>query len=190
MSLSPLSVEERAKYEEIWSFPEYRGDHVSAHAARAVSLMPMTPGESIIDFGAGHGYASDHLRDAGFRVLAVDIAVNAMAPEVAARIPRLIGNLWELPIDISGDWGFCCDMMEHIPPAHVRDVLACIRRSTRRETYFNIALHPDKCGGLIGKPLHLTVESADWWRAILAEFWQDQTTVDSVEGMSLSIIVR
>lgn len=186
--MSTLSLREREKYEEIWTFPEYRGDHVTKHAREAIALMGAQAGDSIIDFGAGAGYASAHLLDSGFHVLAVDIAVNAMSPEIAPRVPRLIGNLWELPVDILGDWGFCCDLMEHIPTEHVRDVLLRIRRSTRRSTYFGIALHPDKCGALIGKPLHLTVRDADWWLSELAQCWSGHTVVEHHPGSTLTVV--
>ena len=185
----PLSQQERLKYEQMWAFAEYRADHVLRHVKTALELMAPSPGDSIIDFGAGEGLASARFQDEGLRVLALDIAANAMAPQIAERVTRLIGNLWELPVELLGDWGFCCDVMEHIPPAHVDDVLAAIRRCTKRATFFNISLRPDDCGRLIGKTLHLTVRPTDWWVAALHRHWTRQHIVAEVVGDSLEVLV-
>ena len=50
-----------------------------------------------------------------------------MAPEIASRVPLLVANLWDIPIEMSADWGFCCDVMEHIPTERVDRVLGVIR---------------------------------------------------------------
>lgn len=169
--MDAVSTRERAKYEKMWALPAYRDDDATAHAQAARAALPMRPGESVIDFGAGAGYASAALLDAGYRVLAVDIAANALAPAIAARVPLLLASLWDLPVAIAADWGFCSDVMEHVPPDRVDDVLATIRRATRRATYFSISLRPDGCGVLIGEALHLTVQPLDWWTARLSRQW-------------------
>lgn len=169
--MDAVSTRERAKYEKMWALPAYRDDDATAHAQAARAALPMRPGESVIDFGAGAGYASAALLDAGFRVLAVDIAANALAPPIAARVPLLLASLWDLPVALAADWGFCSDVMEHVPPDRVDDVLATIRRTTRRATYFSISLRPDGCGVLIGEALHLTVQPLDWWTARLGRQW-------------------
>lgn len=187
---SSLSVEEQQKYERMWRFDQYRGDHVTAHAQEAIALMGMQPGDSIVDFGAGAGYASAYLQDAGLRVLAVDIASNAMSNEIASRVPYLIGNLWEMPVDIIADWGFCCDVMEHIPTAHVHDVLAFIARSTRRSAFLSISLRADGCGRLIGQPLHLTVRPIDWWIRTLRKHWTRSEVLPEARPDVLKVVVR
>jgi hypothetical protein len=169
--MDAVSARERSKYELMWSFAEYRDDHVTSHARNAVTHLGLRAGDSIIDFGAGAGYASAWLKTAGLRVLAIDIAANAMASEVKERVPLLVSSLWELPVALSGDWGFCCDVMEHIPPDRVDDVLRVIRSSTRRSTYFGISLRRDGCGRLIDETLHLSVEPAEWWVGRVEQHW-------------------
>jgi 2-polyprenyl-3-methyl-5-hydroxy-6-metoxy-1,4-benzoquinol methylase len=188
--MTSLSVDERQKYERIWTFPEYRDDHVTAFARQAIEVMKPAAGDSLIDFGAGAGYASVHLQDAGLRVLAVDIAINAMAPDIATRVPRLIGNLWDMPVDIAADWGFCCDVMEHIPTEQVAAVLRFIRRSTRRATFMTIALRPDSSGRLIGQPLHLTVQNADWWTQQVLQHWISCEVVDHQPNHVVTFVAR
>ena len=179
---------ERRKYERMWTFAEYRDDHATRHADDALALLKPTAGDSIIDFGAGAGYASRRLQEGGLQVLAIDIAGNAMAPEIAARIPLLIGNMWDIPVTLVADWGFCCDVMEHIPTDRVDDVLRFVHASTRGATYFNISLRTDGCGRLIGDALHLTVRPLDWWRETLSAYWSDIRIIDHDPGESVELV--
>lgn len=181
---------ERDKYERMWTHDAYRGDHATAHAAAAIARFRPSPGDSFIDFGAGAGYASAHLQAAGYGVLAIDIAPNAMAPEIARRVPLLVGNLWDVPVGITADWGFCCDVMEHIPPDRIDDVLRFVRRSTRHSTYFSISLRPDGCGQLIGQPLHLTVHQQPWWMVRLSKHWERLTVVHHEANQTLELIAQ
>lgn len=179
---------ERDKYERMWTHDAYRGDHSTAHAAAAIARFQPSRGDSFIDFGAGAGYASRHLQDAGFGVLAIDIAANAMEPSIARRVPLLVGNLWDVPVDVTADWGFCCDVMEHIPPDRIHDVLRFVRKSTLRSTYFSISLRPDGCGQLIGHPLHLTVHQQPWWMVTLSKHWQRLTVVHHEANQTLELV--
>ena len=86
------------------------------------------------------------------------------------RFPLLKTNLWE-------DWGtekvwkvgYCCDVMEHIPPEHVEAVLMRIFAHCDR-VFFGISFNPDHFGpALVGEPLHLTVRPYVWWRDLLAD---------------------
>lgn len=179
---------ERRKYEQMWTFAAYRDDHATAHARLAFETLEIHSGESLIDFGAGAGYASRWFLDAGVRTLAIDIAANAMAPEIAMRVPLLIGSMWDMPVDLSADWGFCCDVMEHIPGDRVDDVLKFVRRSTRRSTFFSISLRPDGCGRLIGDALHLTVRPLEWWMERFAPYWNDVRVLRHEPGMSVDFV--
>jgi len=181
---------ERVKYERMWALAEYRNDHVSAHAERALQSFHAAEGDSILDLGAGAGYGSRYFQDAGLRVLAIDIARNAMAPDIAARVPLLVGNMWDIPVEIVADWGFSRDVMEHIPTDRVDDVLRFIRKSTRKATYFNIALRPDGCGRLIGETLHLTVRSLDWWVEKLGAYWTDVEVLEHRPDFSATFVTR
>lgn len=187
--MEPSATLERRKYEQMWTFAEYRDDHASAHAHSALKLFGPPADATIIDFGAGAGYASRVFLDAGLRVTAIDIAVNSMAPDIAARVPLIIGNLWEMKVSAVADWGFCCDVMEHIPPACVGAVLRFIRASTKRATYFSVSLRPDGCGRLIGETLHLTVQPVEWWIETLRCEWSMVTVVAHEPGERADMIV-
>jgi hypothetical protein len=66
------------------------------------------------------------------------------------------------PIWLTGDIGYCTDVLEHIPPVDVSGVIENIMASVD-SCYFKIALFDDSMGKLIGHPLHLSVYSSEWW---------------------------
>lgn len=184
LAMDNLAAAEREKYVAIWQREEYR--RVSPgmlECERAFTICDMEAGQSLIDFGAGPARATKWFADQGMTVKAVDFAPNARETDV----PFVEACLWDMPDDLSPvDYGFCTDVMEHIPPAKVDDVLAGIEARVRTACYFRIATRPDKMGRLINKPLHLTIENADWWRRKLEEFFG---IVDVVENTGRDIVL-
>lgn len=149
-----LAAHERDKYERMWARPEYSVWSPGADSvAEAISLF-RRPG-SLYDFGSGKGIAVDKFRAAGYKATGIDHV--KLTPDTVQAC------LWSLPDDLPcADFGFCADVMEHIPPERVRDVLFGISGLVDR-AYFRIATVPDGMGRLIGETLHLTVQTADWW---------------------------
>ena len=160
---------ERAKYEQVWEAPEYR--RYSPGEAMAWPFIRIArPKGSIIDFGCGPGRASLMFHLFGLDVTMIDTAVNCLDDEIVQEIgARFVqGNLWDsdLPIPVA-DYGYCVDVMEHIPPEWVGAVIANILRHAQT-TFFHICLRKDHFGeALIGHPLHLTVKPFAWWRDLL-----------------------
>lgn len=177
---------ERSKYERIWTHPEYRRQAPGEGLVDgAIKALGMVPGESVIDFGCGTGRPAQRLRMAGLEVTGIDFAFNCLDPDVS--IPFVVANLWSLP-RLSADWGYCTDVMEHIPPDRVDDVLRNIRASVRKGVYFQIATRADVMGKLVGEKLHLTVEPTTWWSDALARYWDE---VETIEGTGwMQAIVR
>jgi hypothetical protein len=175
---------ETAKYEAIWRLPQYRGYSPGArHLDHFMAVMkPPLRGRSgavvrtkIIDFGCGSARATQRLKDMGYDVLGVDFAANCMDAEVS--VPFCLSSLWSLPDGLRGDYGYCCDVMEHIPPDRVNDVLAGISRAVPR-AYFRISFEPDEFGQTIGQTLHLTVKPEAWWLETLKRHWTHVSVVD------------
>jgi SAM-dependent methyltransferase len=164
-------LSEREKYEHMWTFPRYRESSPGeALVSDFVAEMQPISDASIIDFGCGPGRATQKLHDMGYDAIGVDIAANCLDADVT--IPLVVSPFWELPPALHADYGFCCDVMEHIEPHRVDDVLAAISQCVHRGCYLQIAFTPDNFGpALIGEPLHLTVESADWWASKLREYF-------------------
>lgn len=135
------------------------------HVAEAMQWMNPDPGSSITDWGCGTGLVADHLHHHGFDVRCVDIASNAYT----GALPIVEACLWDLPDDMPAtDYGFCADVMEHIPTKHVIETFQNIESKTRKSCYFQIALFHDGMGRLIGETLHLSVFPAEWWKGIIA----------------------
>ena len=156
---------ERAKYEKMWAQPAYRERSPGFRlVATAFDWMGMREGQTLCDYGAGTGRASQWLADHGLRGTAFDIAENAITEFDG---PKVIGTLWDMPAFGTFDYGFCCDVMEHIPPEHVSDCLKGIALRTARCAFFQIALFECHMGKGIGEHLHLTVKPTNWWVAAL-----------------------
>lgn len=162
---------EQRKYTEVWEHPEYR---ISAPGESFVSefvrLTRPTHSDTIVDFGCGTGRAALKLSDYA-PVLALDFAENCLDKAVAAALcERLKFQQHDLtqPLELSGTYGFCTDVMEHIPTEDVDTVLRNICTAALK-VYFNISTVPDHMGALIGEPLHLTVKPFDWWEAKFRE---------------------
>ena len=153
---------ERDKYRRMWSLPDYRRWSPGEHCATlAIAMLAMKAGDSVTDFGCGTGRACAVFQQHGLIVHAIDHADNCLDPDI--RVPLESACLWDLPLGPVTDFGFCADVMEHIPPAHVGDVLSGIAARLRRAVFFRISTVPDSCGRLIGERLHLTVQPAEWW---------------------------
>lgn len=181
LRLSSSEAREAEKYRQIWNVPGYRvyspGEQL---VNEAFGLLDMKG--KVIDFGCGSGRALKAFQEKGLEVLGVDIAVNCLNPDI--NVPLCISPLWSLP-DIKGDFGFCTDVMEHIPPEYVDDVLRGIKKSVSK-VYFQIATIPDGFGDLIGERLHLTVKPTKWWLETLGKYWDVSLVRD--EGTTFSCI--
>ena len=110
----------------------------------------------------------------GMRVRMLDFAPNCLDPEVAqacetqnGRLTFQVADLTK-PVPADAVYGFCCDVMEHIPTEDVATVLRNILASANH-VFFGISTVPDELGALIGEPLHLTVQPAAWWVKQLTE---------------------
>lgn len=188
LQMDDLAKIEREKYLQVWERPEYR--KVSPGLLeweRAWRVCRMQPGQTLIDFGSGPCRATKAFQDAGLTVLAIDHASNARETD----IPFMEACLWNLPPSLSAaDWGFCTDVMEHIPPSKVADVLRSISENVTRGCYFRIATRADVMGPkLLGQPLHLTVSPGEWWRRQVEQHFE---LVDVIEttGRDIMLLAR
>ncbi|MBX5238633.1 bifunctional 2-polyprenyl-6-hydroxyphenol methylase/3-demethylubiquinol 3-O-methyltransferase UbiG [Rhizobium sp. NLR22b] len=149
-----LAASERAKYERMWARPEYRVWSPGKDSAE--EAIATFGASSVIDFGCGEGKALDQFLASGMEVIGIDL--------VSLREGVIEACLWDLPADLKpASWGFCADVMEHIPTDKVEAVLSNIAGKVRLGCYFRISTEPDGMGALIGERLHLTVRDAVWW---------------------------
>lgn len=158
----PSGMSERDKYEAMWGFAEYRVVSPGQHSAEEfVRRFGVTRHETVIDFGCGTGRGGLSIAErAGCYTTLVDFTENSR-DEQAKQLPFLQADLSK-PMHIRADYGYCADVMEHIPPEQVHDVLinimACVPTCL-----FRIDFNHDSCGALIGETLHLSVHDHQWW---------------------------
>jgi len=180
MGRTPLETREQEKYEAMWSESKYRKEAPGEQIAPAAILaLGMEAGDSVIDFGCGTGRGAARLQNAGMHVTAVDFARNCLDEGVS--VPFVYACLWDLPEGLAADWGYCTDVMEHIPPEKSARVVAGIAKRCRRGAYFQIATGDDNLGVLIGRKLHMTVMPAESWLLLMQRFW-DEVSWQELEG--------
>jgi hypothetical protein len=160
--MDELAQSERAKYEKAWGIASYAAFSPGLQElAGALRWMRPDPGAQFTDWGSGSGKAADALVEQGFKVRMVDIAANAYRGQHG---PVIEACLWDMPADLAPTkYGYCADVMEHIPSEKVDAVLSSIAARTEHAVFFQIALYKDSFGAAVGEPLHLSVFPAEWW---------------------------
>ncbi len=169
--LSSLKAAETEKYVQMWNVPEYR---VHSPGLRIVETAYKEFGSpldvtlqrvfTLTDFGVGSGKAANWFKNKGFQVTGIDIADNCLDPGIDINFHT--GCLWDaLPTGLGGDFGYCTDVLEHIPEKCVGKVLYNIMNLTRFRAFLTIAHFDDSMGrwGQSGDKLHLTVKPWSWW---------------------------
>lgn len=154
--------QERDKYERIWAVPDYgKFSPGEKYLDLFYELAAPEPPASIVDIGAGSGRAALALHEQGFRVSAFDITDEGY--EAKGKVPLLLGSVWrDLPRVKTWNYGYCCDMLEHIPTEYVMLTLERIQCSVR-DLFCSISTMPDGFGAKIGETLHMTVQPFEWW---------------------------
>ena len=161
---------ERAKYARMWAIDDYHGHSPGKiWASRLGGLVDLKPDQTVIDLGCGAGEAAAALEALGLDVAQVDLADFRGTDNNRPFRAAPLWSDWSFPGRfMRADYGFCCDVMEHIPPEYVMLVLERIRANCQA-VFFSIAHLPDRCGAMIGEPLHLTLRPFEWWRDRIGE---------------------
>lgn len=161
--MTDLVSAEIEKYDEIWTTDDYRKHSPGLqHVPHFLRVVKPEKNSLLIDVGCGAGVAGLEFEKNGLRVNYLDITDSALDPDVNKDnfIKSPIWGNWK---DASyWDYGYCCDVMEHIHPEFVMLALDKIIDNCKL-TWFTISNKPDSLGALIGKPLHLTVQPYLWW---------------------------
>ena len=158
----PSGMSEAEKYKAMWDVPQYRLTSPGERSAQDfVERFNPAWDEHVIDFGCGTGRGGLAIsKETGAQVTLVDFADNCR-DEDAKELPFVKADLSQ-PIPVVGGYGYCSDVMEHIPPEQVdnviRNIMDCVPKC-----FFRIDFQDDQCGAFIGETLHLSVHPHEWW---------------------------
>ena len=155
---------EAAKYTEVWKHEAYRQ---VAPGVRYVNqfIELAKPGRDCVlgDFGCGTGRGAATIASlTDMAVVGIDFAENCLDREVREQLGerfRFLRHDLTTELKEKFDYGYCTDVLEHIPPENV-DVTIRNIITAARKVFFVIALFPHEA---FGEKLHLTVESPFWW---------------------------
>jgi len=176
--MSDLKEREQAKYEKVWRNPAYRKTSPGERSTKDF-IDWAGKGGSVLDIGCGTGRAAIAI-GTWYTFTLVDHASNCRDRK-AEHLPFYQQCLWELDIPDYFDYGFCCDVMEHIPEEKVDEVLDRIKAHCAK-AYLRIFLQEDN-GKFIDEPLHLTCKPQDWWEEKIKERWDTYIVDTTIEDM-------
>lgn len=171
-----IYAEEADKYNAIWQQENYHAVSPGARWAKDAfrRVTGARPPAYVLDLGCGAGAGTAALRDLGYRAAGLDLVRDQFTLPDVPFFEQPISEPIPLNPATNRKWsyGFCCDVMEHIPTELVDATLASIAVSCNR-VFFTIAHNHDACGMLIGKRLHLTVKPFEWWTEKLREHFDE-----------------
>jgi 2-polyprenyl-3-methyl-5-hydroxy-6-metoxy-1,4-benzoquinol methylase len=164
-----ISDEYRQLNTELHQNPKY-GSRVRTRVyAEIKDLMAETKADSLLDYGCGKGTMADHLDNVTL--------YDPCMPEFSVK-PQ--GQF---------DVVACCDVLEHVEPDCIQDVLNDIFGYARKAVYLVISTRPAGKTLADGRNAHLIVKSRDWWAELLAQnfpFWQ--LTVKTSDISEITVI--
>lgn len=180
-----LQAKEKDKYDRMHQIDGYSPGPGLSFVSNALRYIKQ--GDSIIDFGCGTGDAAQAFIDLGHDVHAVDISSKGLHHDLGKKYHQ--SSLHDLPKELPlADWGFCVDVMEHVPTPWVDIALWQMSRKVEN-CFFSISGQKDGWGAKINDVLHLTVMPGEWWLGKISEHWHDVRWVNTA-GNSYEIVAK
>lgn len=144
-----ITDEYRKEQEELHKNPNY-GRASESYAPIVAALINKSKVDNILDYGAGKGRLGQSLPNCGLdhrvTIEHYDPAIPEWSDEPEAR-----------------DLVCCIDVLEHIEPELIDEVLDHLKEKTRYCGFFTIHTGPAKKVLSDGRNAHLIQEDADWW---------------------------
>lgn len=125
--------------------------------------------DTLTDLGCGRGYYLRKFLELGKNVFGVEFSKECC--------DKYLKDVPHINKDISKycatggrcDLVFCMDVLEHIEPKHIDEVLKGTSRLSDR-ALFGVANHKDE---FQGQDLHLIIEDSIWWQQKLSNFYKN-----------------
>lgn len=185
-STSYEDMTEQQKYQYMWQVDAYR-EYSPGERVADFFFTKFNPTGLVIDYGCGTGRGSLRLNELGANVLLVDFADNCRDEE-ALKLPFVQWDLTK-PIPLKSEFGFCTDVMEHIPTENALSVINNIMQSSNK-VFFQISTVDDHFGVVIDSHLHLTVKPHSWWKDLFISHGYEIAWESEQEVASLFFIQR
>lgn len=170
-----ITEEYRALNRQLHAAKPHYGAAGHRWAEHIVRLIRAVDIRSVLDYGAGKGTLGERLRS---EFPTLDVMAYDPARPGYDRLP--------LPADLVT----CCDVLEHVEPACLDDVLDDIQRCARRFVFLVVATKPAAKHLPDGRNTHLIVEPAEWWLGHILGRWRlvDFSTADAVGQLDAGFI--
>lgn len=155
--------------EKLHENPKYGSRKREAIYSELKALTEATQSKTILDYGCGKGEMGRNLD-----------GVTSYDPCVHEFSMRPDGQF---------DLVACCDVLEHIEPECLDEVLYDIFRYARKAVFLVISTRPAGKTLADGRNAHLIVKPGDWWHELLAQsfpFWQ--LTVKTSDISEITVI--
>lgn len=125
---------------------EAYGTSGAKYAQKVFNLCMQNKLVEILDYGSGKGTLAKALKDTNLRVYEYDPCIEGMDQDPAPR---------ELLV--------CTDVMEHIEPECIDNILEHMASKTKHGAFVSIATVPAKKILADGRNAHILLRSIDWW---------------------------
>jgi hypothetical protein len=143
---------------ELHKNPEY-GTASLSYATMLKSIIDQTGAKSISDYGAGKCNLKKGLQHAGLTEFEY-FPYDPVFPEYG--IPK------------SADMVCCIDVLEHIEPELIGNVLCELSSITKKTGFFTIATGPAKKVLSDGRNAHLIQKPSSWWLRKVVDYFEVQ----------------
>lgn len=167
----------RRQQERLHENPDYgvASEHFAPLVARVINQYGV---QELLDYGAGKGRLAqtlmrDRLVDHPMRIQQYDPAMPeiADAPEPSQMVA-------------------CIDVLEHIEPELLDNVLDDLQRVTRDIGFFTVATEPAVKVLDDGRNAHLTVQPAKWWLPKICDRWDLHVFQKTPDGFLVVVMAR
>lgn len=125
---------------------------------------------SVVDLGCGRGYYLKKFIEMGKNAIGVELS-HICCDKYLKDLPHECSDIENFSLLSSRiyDLVLCMDVMEHIAPDKVENMIKSIR-SLSGIAIFGVANHKDT---MLGFELHLTIEDSNWWEEMFKKFYKN-----------------